>query len=59
MEASFIQFNIYCTHIPPLKTPFIWAIFTSQLILRLKTSVMKKNVKRAWEHDTLITVWEE
>jgi hypothetical protein len=43
----------------PLKTPSNWAIFTTELILRLKTSVMSKNVKRVWENDTLITVWED
>lgn len=59
MEATFIQFKCIRQNTPPLKTLGNWAIFTTQLILRLKTSVMKKNVKRAWEHDTLITVWEE
>ena len=59
MEAGFIQFRPRYINISPLKTPFNWAIFTTQLILRLKTSVMKKNVRRAWDNDNLITVWEE
>ena len=55
MEASFIQFGRKCQDTSPLKTALIWAIFTTQLILRLKTSVMK----RAWSTDNQITVWEE
>ena len=55
MEASFIQFRPRYRNISPLKTPFNWAIFTTQLILRLKTSVMK----RAWTNDIQITVWED
>jgi len=59
LEEHYSQFKYQLHNNSPLKTPFIWAIFTSQLILRLKTSVMKKTVKRAWENDILITVWEE
>ena len=55
MEAGFIQFRLRYRNISPLKAPFNWAIFTTQLILRLKTSVMK----RAWSTDNQITVWEE
>jgi len=55
LEEHFSQFRYPFYNISPLKTPFIWAIFTTQLILRLKTSVMK----RAWNNDEMITVWEE
>ena len=45
--------------ITPLKTLSIWAIFTTQLILRLKLSIMKK-VYRAMPGELIeITAWEE
>jgi len=53
--VHFIHFKVCHSNILPLKTPFIWAIFTTQLILRLKTSVMK----RAWTNEIEITVWED
>jgi len=55
VEASFIEFWRKRQDTSPLKTPLIWAIFTTQLILRLKTSVMK----RAWTNEIEITVWED
>jgi len=54
-EVGFIRFYTKSLNIPLLKTLCNWATFTTQLILRLKTSVMK----RAWTNDIQITVWED
>jgi len=55
--ANFIEFYNIKARISPLKTLHYWATFTSQLILRLKTSVMKRVVQ---PNDAIaITVWEE
>ena len=59
LEEHFSQFKYQLHNTSHLKTPFVWAIFTTQLILRLKSRVMKKMIKRVPTSDTLITVWEE
>lgn len=56
---EFHSFSTLQSKYLPLKSLSIWAIFTTQLILRLKLRVMKKMIKRVPTSDTLITVWEE
>ena len=56
LVLHFIHIQVFCSKIPHLKTDFIWAIFTTQLILRLKTSVMKRMNDN---NNIEITVWEE
>jgi hypothetical protein len=55
LVVHFICFQFYHQNIPPLKTPSNWAIFTTQLILRLNSSVMKRFV----DDNLMITTWEE
>ena len=57
LELHFIHLHTTPVKITLLKSASIWATFTTQLILRLKLSVMKRVVQQ----DTIIgiTVWEE
>jgi len=58
LEADYIHFQCLRVKLSPLKTLSNWAIFTTQLILRLKLSVMKR-VVQPQETIIAITVWEE
>jgi hypothetical protein len=59
LELHSVHFQKLSVVFTPLKTLFFWAIFTTQLILRLKLRVMKKAINRVPTADTLVTVWEE
>ena len=56
---AFHSFSWSLAKITAIENPHHLGNFYHTINLKAKFSVMKKNVKRAWENDTLITVWEE
>ena len=56
---AFHSFSSILLRHTSLENPPLLGNFYHTINLKAKTSVMKKNVRRAWENDTLITVWEE
>jgi hypothetical protein len=56
---AFHSFSVPLWIYPSLEKPVHLGNFYHTINLKAKTSVMKKNVRRAWETDNIITVWEE
>ena len=57
--SAFHSFSAIPFNYSALENPLHLGNFYHTINLKAKTSVMKKNVRRAWDNDNLITVWEE
>ena len=57
--SAFHSFSAILLKYSSLEKPLHLGNFYHTINLKAKTSVMKKNVRRAWDNDNLITVWEE
>ena len=58
-DSAFRSFSTPGFKTQSLEKPLHLGNFYLTINLKAKTSVMKKYVRRAWENDILITVWEE